>query len=85
MAYSAAQSDPSRFYLDHAIYPDLASPPYSPNLDGDRVAMSTTTEFQTEQLSDTQGSPAPSNAGSTGTSGITVRNGPQGQPLSFRR
>ncbi|CAG8005877.1 unnamed protein product [Penicillium salamii] len=41
------------------------------------------TEYQ--EHSDGQGSPAPSNAGSTGTSGITVRNGPQGQPLSFRR
>ncbi|CAI7649778.1 unnamed protein product [Penicillium bialowiezense] len=38
-----------------------------------------------QDLSDGQGSPAPSNAGSTGTSGITVPNGPQGQPLSFRR
>lgn len=53
----------------------------TPKLDGDGVAMST--EYQ--DLSDGQGSPAPSNAGSTGTSGITVRNGPQGQPLSFRR
>ncbi|KAG0156484.1 hypothetical protein PDIDSM_3663 [Penicillium digitatum] len=44
-----------------------------------------TTEFHTDQLSDNHTSPAPSNAGSTGTSGITVRNGPQGQPLSFRR
>ncbi|KAJ5791441.1 transcriptional regulator family: Fungal Specific TF [Penicillium psychrosexuale] len=44
-----------------------------------------TTEFHTDQLSDSHTSPAPSNAGSTGTSGITVRNGPQGQPLSFRR
>ncbi|KAJ5770817.1 uncharacterized protein N7511_002868 [Penicillium nucicola] len=45
-----------------------------------------TNEFHTDQLSDnSHPSPAPSNAGSTGTSGITVRNGPQGQPLSFRR
>lgn len=45
--------------------------------------MSTTTEAKT----DPQGavSPAPSATGSTGTSGITVRNGPGGQPLSFRR
>ncbi|KAJ5580850.1 hypothetical protein N7450_007151 [Penicillium hetheringtonii] len=33
----------------------------------------------------THPSPAPSAAGSTGTSGITVRAGPHGQPVSFRR
>ena len=47
------------------------------------MAMSTT-EFHTDQLSDNHTSPAPSNAGSTGTSGITVRNGPQvseGKPV----
>ncbi|KAJ5622176.1 hypothetical protein N7528_005408 [Penicillium herquei] len=40
-------------------------------------------ESQTEPVD--QGSPAPSATGSTGTSGITVRNGPGGQALSFRR
>ncbi|KAJ6017953.1 hypothetical protein N7451_001332 [Penicillium sp. IBT 35674x] len=43
--------------------------------------MSTTIESQT----DPAGSPAPSATGSTGTSGITVRNGAAGQALSFRR
>ncbi|KAJ5675418.1 hypothetical protein N7462_008315 [Penicillium macrosclerotiorum] len=46
--------------------------------------MSTTIESQTEPTAN-HPSPAPSAAGSTGTSGITVRNGPGGQPLSFRR
>ncbi|KAJ5144955.1 hypothetical protein N7448_002347 [Penicillium atrosanguineum] len=44
--------------------------------------MSTTTESKTDPQA---ASPAPSATGSTGTSGITVRNGPGGQPLSFRR
>lgn len=48
-------------------------------------AMSTTTESRTEPPAPNQPSPAPSATGSTGTSGITVRNGPGGQPLSFRR
>ncbi|EPS29553.1 hypothetical protein PDE_04503 [Penicillium oxalicum 114-2] len=47
--------------------------------------MSTTTESRTELPAPEQASPAPSATGSTGTSGITVRNGPGGQPLSFRR
>ncbi|KAF3386920.1 hypothetical protein F1880_001328 [Penicillium rolfsii] len=47
--------------------------------------MSTTTESRTEPPAPNQPSPAPSATGSTGTSGITVRNGPGGQPLSFRR
>lgn len=59
----------------------VSSFPPTSNLNGDGVAMST----GYQDLSDGQGSPAPSNAGSTGTSGITVPNGPQGQPLSFRR
>ncbi|KAJ5681696.1 uncharacterized protein N7477_001636 [Penicillium maclennaniae] len=45
--------------------------------------MSTTTESKIDPQA--AGSPAPSATGSTGTSGITVRNGPGGQPLSFRR
>lgn len=53
-------------------------------MDGDRAAMSTTIESQTESAA-THPSPAPSATGSTGTSGITVRNGPGGQALSFRR
>ncbi|KAJ5571857.1 transcriptional regulator family: Fungal Specific TF, partial [Penicillium sp. DV-2018c] len=57
-----------------------------PRLDGENDVTMSTTEYHPDQLSDNQtNSPAPSNAGSTGTSGITVRNGPQGQPLSFRR
>ncbi|KAJ6161328.1 Cutinase transcription factor 1 alpha [Penicillium chermesinum] len=44
--------------------------------------MSATIESHAEPAG---GSPAPSATGSTGTSGITVRNGPGGQPLSFRR
>ncbi|KAJ5090561.1 hypothetical protein N7532_009245 [Penicillium argentinense] len=52
-------------------------------MDGD-VAMSTTIESQGDTAA-THPSPAPSAAGSTGTSGITVRNGPGGQPVSFRR
>ncbi|KAF7719050.1 Cutinase transcription factor 1 alpha [Penicillium ucsense] len=47
--------------------------------------MSTATESRTELPAPDQASPAPSATGSTGTSGITVRNGPGGQPLSFRR
>jgi hypothetical protein len=47
--------------------------------------MSTTIESRTEPPAPNEGSPAPSATGSTGTSGITVRNGPGGQPLSFRR
>ncbi|KAJ6106963.1 hypothetical protein N7512_010480 [Penicillium capsulatum] len=46
--------------------------------------MSTTIESQTESAA-THPSPAPSATGSTGTSGITVRNGPGGQAVSFRR
>lgn len=47
--------------------------------------MSTTTESRTDPSAATHPSPAPSATGSTGTSGITVRNGPGGQPISFRR
>ncbi|KAB8225897.1 hypothetical protein BDV33DRAFT_78684 [Aspergillus novoparasiticus] len=44
--------------------------------------MSTTGENHTDSTS--RPSPAPSATGSTGTSGITVRSGPNGQ-MSFRR
>lgn len=57
-------------------------PKSSSSLHGD-LAMSATIESQTEPADNP--SPAPSATGSTGTSGITVRNGPGGQPLSFRR
>ncbi|KAJ5807112.1 glycosyl phosphatidyl inositol anchor synthesis [Penicillium riverlandense] len=48
-------------------------------------AMSTTTESYAESYPANHGSPAPSAAGSTGTSGITVRGGPNNSQMSFRR
>jgi len=48
------------------------------------AAMSTTIDPNDSNAA-THPSPAPSAAGSTGTSGITVRAGPHGQPVSFRR
>ncbi|KAJ5604931.1 hypothetical protein N7510_010085 [Penicillium lagena] len=47
--------------------------------------MSTTTESHAESYPATHGSPAPSATGSTGTSGITVRGGPNNSQMSFRR
>jgi len=70
------------------ISPGIAYIPPSPTsraTHGDCAAMSTTIEHNTESQPANHPSPAPSAAGSTGTSGITVRTGPGGQPLSFRR
>lgn len=60
----------------------LQHPPVASSLDG-YLAMSTTAESRPESTP-SRPSPAPSTAGSTGTSGITVRGGPNGH-MSFRR